>query len=119
MTEPLQKREREWILRIVRSYEDEILKQVREIENRRYTDKSISDRIRRIIGQSFAENTALDRGSSIEIEIKKLEKQLWEDIRGISQKHSRRAQLIETWLQEFEANVHMLTKPRIDPHKGR
>lgn len=104
---------KEWVLRVVQSYEEEILKQIKEIENRRYTDKFIVGRIQRILEQCFAQNPSIDRGNLIDIEIKKLEKQLWEDIHGISQKHSRRPQLIETWLQEFEANVALLIKPRL------
>ena len=102
---------KEWILRIAQSYEEEILKQVKQIENRRYTDKLIADRIQRIIMQHFADNSSIEDKGLIAVEIKKLEKQLWEDIHGISQKHSRRSQLIETWLQEFEANIRLLVMP--------
>lgn len=106
----------EWLRGIVKIYEDEIVKIIREAENRRYTDKQISLRID-IIKQRARSQTPLPSDEykrRIESEIAKLEKQLWEDIHGISQKHSRRSQLIEMWLQEFENNVQSLLRPRLN-----
>jgi hypothetical protein len=102
----------EWLLNVVKSYENEALKLIKEIENRRYTDKLIAIRIdaikHRILSQTPLSSN--EHRGRIEGEVAKLEKQLWEDIHGIPQKHSRRSQLIETWLQEFEDDTQSLSR---------
>ena len=104
---------KEWILQVVKRYENDIIKQINEVESRRYADKAIAARIERIEQNSFSEAPTVDRKGPVAAEITKLEKQLWEDVRGISQKHRRRSQLIEAWLQEFESDVQALLRPRI------
>jgi hypothetical protein len=107
----------EWLLSVVKSYENETIKLIKEIESRRYTEKLIKIRIdvikNRVLSQrSLSSNESKGR---IEGEVAKLEKQLWEDIHGISQKHSRRSQLIEAWLQEFEDNIQSLLRLHLKP----
>lgn len=106
----------DWILSIVSNYHDEIIKLIKDIESRRYTDKFIVARIEGIKQRAFSQfsSSRTDRKGLVDVEIAKLEKQLWEDIHGVSSKHSRRPQLIEAWLQEFESNIQSLLRPRLN-----
>ncbi|MBP1468419.1 hypothetical protein EYB53_022090 [Candidatus Chloroploca sp. M-50] len=113
----------EWLRRIVESYEDRVLKQITEIENRRYTSKALDQRVRTIKGrilQEFKPETLKAQPAKIKVEfeteLKRIDKQLWDDIEGVSKNHSKRASIIEASLSEYESELTRLARlirPRI------
>lgn len=108
----------ELLLNLVKSYERDVVQQIHEIESRRYTDQFLRARIERTKQRAVAEMSSSTRERRIELELSKIEKQLWEDIHGISKKVSRRPAMLDLLLHEFERDIQSLLRSQIGSARG-
>jgi hypothetical protein len=107
----------EWLWRIELSYQERIRKHISEIESRRYSDKAIAVRVNQIVQSTMSrlERVELSRQRiALQVEANRLIKGLQSDIRGISRSHSRRSELIATWIQEFEQKMQALARSNLE-----
>ncbi|MGH2497439.1 MAG: hypothetical protein ACRDIV_22285 [Ktedonobacteraceae bacterium] len=108
----------ELLTNLVKEYEQDALALLQEVELRRYTDHFLSLRIDRIKQVALSKLRSSEMKKETESQVKQLEKQLWNDMRGISKNVSRRPQLLDVLLHEFERDISSLLRVRISSGEG-